>query len=721
MPCLTEDPDRLYELVPVVYRLRDADQGYPLKAFLRTIAEQVNLVEQDIAALYDNWFIETCADWVVPYIGSLINYQAVHDAGEPTAGGATAAATRNRILFPRREVANTVRARQRKGTSAALQYVATATSGWPTHIVEIHRHLAFTQNISYPYATRGRIVDLREGTVLDEIETAFNTAAHTIDVRRGGWTAVDVRAYVWRLRSYSITRTPAYCYEEASPNSFLFNPLGIDTPLFTNPQPMRASTDPGAGALSVPAPITRKNFEQQLTAYYGDADTKSLQIWQGQGPGKPLQPVPAEQIVAADLTDWTYRPVPGQVAVDPELGRIAFPPATSRKHGVWVSYRYGFSADMGGGEYARDRLEPTGTVTYRVGEGETFSRIADALTQWQTDHPRVAAIELTDSTVYVEPIRISLAADQQLILRARPGTPGARPVIRMLDWQNALPDSLSIYGEAGSWFTLDGIVVIGRGLQLDGDLAGAVIRHSTLTPGWAMQGNCEPKRPTEPSVEVNGNVGCLTIDHSITGAIEVNRDQVRTDPVALHIRDSIVDATSVARIAIVGPGSFCAHAVLTILRSTVFGQIQTHAIEVAEDSILLGSILVCRRQHGCIRFCYVTPGARTPRRYACQPDLVEAAIADRFTRGEITAAERDVLLDRERVRVEPDFNSQRYGDPTYGQLSDACAPEITRGAEDQSEMGAFHDLYQPQRAANLRARLAEFAPAGIETAVEFAT
>jgi hypothetical protein len=707
VPCLTQDPDRLYELVPVVYRLRDADQGYPLKAFLRVIAEQVNLVERDIAALYDNWFIETCADWVVPYIGSLINYQAVHDAGEPTAGGAAATAVRNRILFPRREVANTILLRRRKGTLAALQDVATATSGWPTRVVEIRRQLGFTQNIGYPHPTRGRTIDLREGAVLDELQTAFNTAARTIDIRRGGWTATDVRAYVWRLRPYSITETPAYCYEEASPNSFLFNPLGIDTPLFTRPQP--ATGIPGA--LNLPTPITRRSL-QHIADYYGEG--KSFQIWQG----KPLQPVPPEQIVPADLTDWTYRPLPGQVAVDPELGRIAFPPTASRKLGVWVSYHYAFSADMGGGEYERELPEPAGTIVYRVGDGEAFTRIADALAQWQTDKPPAAAIELTDSGVHVEPIRISLGAGQQLALRARNG---ARPVIRMLDWQNALPDSLSVYGEAGSWFTLDGIVVVGRGVQLDGEMAGAVIRHATLVPGWAMHCDCEPKRPTEPSVQVNGDVGCLTIDHAITGAIEVNRDQVRSDPVAIRIRDSIVDATSTERTAIIGPGSLCAHANLTVARSTILGRIEVLAIELAENSILMGSIRVCRRQRGCLRFCYVTPGSRTPRRYACQPDLVEAAVVDLFTKGEITAAERDVLRDRERLRVEPEFNSTRYGDPTYGQLADSCAPEITRGAEDQSEMGAFHDLYQPQRAANLRARLAEFAPASIETVVEYAT
>jgi len=72
MKAVNTNPDRLYELVPVIYRMRDAEQGYPLQAFLRVIAEQVITVEEDIAGLYENWFIETCQDWVVPYIGNLV-------------------------------------------------------------------------------------------------------------------------------------------------------------------------------------------------------------------------------------------------------------------------------------------------------------------------------------------------------------------------------------------------------------------------------------------------------------------------------------------------------------------------------------------------------------------------------------------------------------------------------------------------------------------------
>ena len=67
--------DRLYNLMPFIYRQRDEEQGFPLLALLQVITEQANVVENDISQLYDNWFVETCQDWVVPYIGDLIGYR----------------------------------------------------------------------------------------------------------------------------------------------------------------------------------------------------------------------------------------------------------------------------------------------------------------------------------------------------------------------------------------------------------------------------------------------------------------------------------------------------------------------------------------------------------------------------------------------------------------------------------------------------------------------
>jgi hypothetical protein len=120
-------------------------------------------------------------------------------------------------------------------------------------------------------------------------------------------------------------------------------------------------------------------------------------------------------------------------------------------------------------------------------------------------------------------------------------------------------------------------------------------------------------------------------------------------------------------------------------------------MELGENSIFEGLIRVARRQIGCLRFSSYLPGSRTPRRFNCQPDL-----------------------SGEPERVRPRFRSIRYGSPVYARLADGCAEEIRRGADDQSEMGVFHHLYEPQRAANLRARLAEYTPAGADADVIFA-
>ena len=49
-----------------------------------------------------------------------------------------------------------------------------------------------------------------------------------------------------------------------------------------------------------------------------------------------------------------------------------------------------------------------------------------------------------------------LRPGQSLVLRA---ADGARPVIRLIDWQTDLPDALSVEMDVGSRFALDGILL----------------------------------------------------------------------------------------------------------------------------------------------------------------------------------------------------------------------------------------------------------------------
>jgi hypothetical protein len=58
--------ERLVRLLPVAVQMRDAEAGGQLAALLRVVAEQVEVLDDDIAQLYENWYIETCQEWVVP-------------------------------------------------------------------------------------------------------------------------------------------------------------------------------------------------------------------------------------------------------------------------------------------------------------------------------------------------------------------------------------------------------------------------------------------------------------------------------------------------------------------------------------------------------------------------------------------------------------------------------------------------------------------------------
>ena len=148
------DDDRLFQLLPAIYRQRDAERGWPLRSLLRVIAGQVDVVEQDIAQLYENWFIETCQDWVVPYIGGLIGYTPLVDTVDLASPQTSRGVAQERLLIPRQEVANTIHYRRRKGTLSLLEDLARAVGGWPAHAVEFYRLLGVTQNINYLHLDR---------------------------------------------------------------------------------------------------------------------------------------------------------------------------------------------------------------------------------------------------------------------------------------------------------------------------------------------------------------------------------------------------------------------------------------------------------------------------------------------------------------------------------------------------------------------------------------
>jgi len=80
-----------------------------------------------------------------------------------------------------------------------------------------------------------------------------------------------------------------------------------------------------------------------------------------------------------------------------------------------------------------------------------------------------------------------------------------------------------------------------------------------------------------------------------------------------------------------------------------------------------------------------------------------------------------MITDAVVAQIVPAFTSLGYDQPGYGQLRISAPEQIRTGADDEAEMGAFHDLFQPQRESNLRTRLDEYLRFGLEAGVFYET
>ncbi len=737
---MTSSPE-LRELLPAVHQVRDAESGGPLRALLEVLEAEGRVVERDVARLLDNWFIETCDPWVVPYIGDLLGVRAVHPVGPGTAS--------------RAHVANTLAYRRRKGTAAVLEQLAFDLTGWRARVVEFFQLLATTQYAKHVRLGNLRTPDLRDADGLELLGGPFERAAHTAEVRgissgRGRYDIPNVGLFLWRLQAYPLSRTTARLIGTPGDGTFSFSALGIDAPLFNPPRSERAVTDL-AEEVHVPGALRRRALFDELEAVrqasvdgtstprrFFLASDPVLQVFTRAGSGDPFVEVPPERVLIADLSLWqrppatkdyrrtdspTPQPLPIAVAVDPELGRLTFP-APSTPVEVEVSSAHAFSADVGGGPYDRSgHVAPDffARVQWQVGvsraiapvPGEIFATVAEAVQAWNAQPDgTVGVIAIMDSRTYEEDLtgadRIALPEGSELLVVAADwpevdvsGLPTRVPgrfVPRLL--RPHLRGDLSAVGTAAGGaevpgrLRLDGLVVEGDVTILVGNLAALTLADCTVVVGTgSLRVN-----PSAASGKTNGLLR-VRLERTICGPVTLPD----TVP-ALSVTGSAIDEAGGGE-AIDAAGAAC-----SIESSTILGAVEVRSLD-ASNTIFTSTVTAERRQAGCVRFSFVPrdPATRTPRRHRCQPDLALVGVED--------PDEQDLIVDR----IVPVFASTEHGQPAYLQIAGSSPPEIRTGAEDGSEMGVFRALRQPHREANLRAALDEHLRFGLEAGIFFVT
>jgi photosystem II stability/assembly factor-like uncharacterized protein len=351
--------DRLYNLLPSIYREKDLDRG-ELRSLLAIIGQELGVLEDNVGDLYEDWFIETCADWVVPYIGDLLGVSGIGSRSLSANGQQPSTyGQQERRAF----VANTLAYRRRKGTAPVVEQLARDVTGWRARAVEFFDRLAIAQNINH-IRPNNTTVNLRN-TNLQLLGSPFEQqVAYSAEVHdRGKYNIPNIGLFLWRLQSYPITKVNAKVVEKTSESlrerCFTFSPLNnTNIPLFNPPQTETEITQL-AEEINVPG---RLRPDPNYAGYQGEQPAFQIFI---NGSSKPISP---QEVLITDikLNETTTleklqtepageKQLPKQtktVAVNPEVGRFVFLDAQTPEQ-VEVTYAYGFSHDIGGGSYDR--------------------------------------------------------------------------------------------------------------------------------------------------------------------------------------------------------------------------------------------------------------------------------------------------------------------------------------------------------------------------------
>lgn len=487
---------RLWAVLPAVYRTDDTD-AYgapgPLQELLNRIGGQVAVVRRSIDRLWADQSIETCDDWVIPYIGGLLGTNLVN--GLDARG-------------QRLDVAKTIHYRRRKGTLAVLEELARDMTGWDAHVVEGFRRLARTRHGLDPMAgpaafpgsgpadvarllqhggltgpltgtPAGGMADLRSvhGAALSG--SAFDESFHTADLRAGrgavGHFGIQkLLVFLWRLVSFPIAGgSPVQV--AGCPDLFTFDPTGRQAQIFlpSPPDPENfADTWTSACEWQVPGPITL-SLEQAMAGLPPSPPRAPYPF----PPPNPDPPPPT-------LVPYGYAVHGADLAGTwPETGRFSLQ-APRAPGPITVDYQYGFPGTVGAGPY--DRLlmgnppRPARTPASVSGGTGLDTALGDVTP--------AGAVTIADSLTYGQLADVgSTAAPITSVLIA--AGPQVRPVLRPpIGSPPAAVAAWTFTGAGQADLTLDGLLVSGCDIVLRGSFDTVRLTACTMDPGTAAPG-----------------------------------------------------------------------------------------------------------------------------------------------------------------------------------------------------------------------------------------
>jgi hypothetical protein len=709
--------EKLWALVPEVYRYEDA--AGVLRSIIELLAHEAAIVRRSNDRLWEDQVIDLCDEWAVPYIGALVATRMLSDKN---------------LRGRRVDVAKTIYYRRRKGTPRVLEELISDIAGWEGVVVEEFRRLGRARHglDAFPAPLAGRLTgtmpggwaDLREPVGSELADGPFEEYFHTPDFRfprglDGRYGIPKLAFYLYRLNYYPMTGvTP---FKDGVTLRFSFDPSGRTTQLFNLrqrpeswddwhpalewelPAPIRCRLLGDAEYLITqavvdkifadPAPPLVLSADQQteLAKLYNQPfeDEGSLRAVFNGYPHlkllitpvttsffflllkyalvtcgkKQLLPVaisvecnaypngvPVEQTTAANLMQAP--PTDKALEVDPVNGLFFFTvPATDAGNAL-VHYYMGFSGPLGAGTYSRPDLSTVTPDKTRTGGGAIAAG----------DIPAPGILRLADNQTYGP--AANPGSVESLVIEAGDQL---RPYVRLTaDWV------FTAKAGADAVLVLDGLWIGEGGVVLQGDWDSVTIRNCAFDPGGDKTISGASLKMVVLTVQ--GTIDTLCVHHSIMGPIAV------TGAVEmLTICDSILQSTDATPVLQQPAGK------TTLENVTIFGIVNVDHLE-ASGVVMTGKCTVSDTQHGCFRFSAAPAASQVPRPY-------------------------ESLLFTDDTNSW--WNSQRFGDAEYAQLSDVAPAKLLSGGEEGYEIGAFASLLNPFKQQDLETKVQEYMPFGL--------
>lgn len=550
--------DTLYNLLPLIYRQKDVNEGEPFRALMAVLESAHDKVQQDITQLYENWFIETCEEDYIPYIADLVGLNELEKD--------------NLLPEQRRFVSNYIAYNRRNGIDATLHNVIHDVTGFYCFVV------AENQNTLSIWTTRNPNLNTKSfscntsSTLTDA--TPFETNGKTLDIKKATHATLQsdygnihprtVSLYLWQKTAIPYTKAVPTPSDSNAQRCFI-SPLQHVMPVCNQPIDLM-SPDDTPNIMNYPTQLNRANaslfmnggtnYPSPLTFYERDKDTHHLRM------------LPNSAIMITDLSDWQpINDISIRLLCDPELGRILLQDKTLVGN-IFISYSTMSHSYLGAhAMYRRHFIQDNG-LQYINDELPQEALLINTLKKCSPDIHTIL-VSGNNQLIFSAPVTIDLAGNNLTLLAEN----YSRPII---EGDLIIKNS----GNKAATFSIVGFLIKGN-IHIH-DNASLEAEYVTI------------HSPKKRAITIE------TTNHLQHGCI-IKLKNVMMESLSLPHHASFIIQDSILHLY---ESEKPLHTI-TLERSTIFGSIATITATLIENSIITGTLKITRSNGNILHHSYI--------------------------------------------------------------------------------------------------------------------